>query len=33
VSGKLPQNYVLHTFFIALAIIFAMVLFLRHQWG
>jgi len=33
VSGKLPQNYVLHTIFIAIAIIVAMVLFLRHQWG
>jgi hypothetical protein len=33
VSGKLPQNYIVHTFIIAVAIIVAMVLFLRHQWG
>lgn len=32
-SGKLPQNYVLHTFGIAVVIIVAMLLFLRHQWG
>jgi len=33
VSGKLPQNYIVHTIIIAIAIIVAMVLFLRHSWG
>jgi hypothetical protein len=33
VSGKLPQNYIVHTIIIAVCIIVAMVLFLRHQWG
>ena len=32
-SGKLPQNYALHTFVIAIVLIVAMVLFLRHSWG
>ncbi len=32
-SGKLPQTYALHTVGISLAIIIAMVLFLRHAWG
>jgi hypothetical protein len=32
-SAKLPQNYVIHTFFIAIAIIVGMILFLRSQWG
>lgn len=30
---KPPQTYIIHTFFIALAIVVAMVLFLRSQWG
>jgi hypothetical protein len=33
VSGKLPQNYVIHTFFIAIAIIVVMVFFLKSQWS
>jgi len=33
VSGKPPQTYILHTFFIAVAIIVAMILFLKSQWG
>jgi hypothetical protein len=33
VSGKLPQNYMLHTIVIAIVLIVAMVAFLRHQWG
>jgi hypothetical protein len=33
VSGKLPQNYMLHTIIIAAVIIAAMVLFLRSAWG
>lgn len=32
-SGKLPQTYALHAVGIALVIIIAMVLFLRHAWG
>jgi hypothetical protein len=28
-----PQTYILHTVAIAVVIIVAMVLFLRHQWG
>lgn len=30
---KPPQTYILHTFVIAVVIVVAMVLFLRHQWG
>jgi hypothetical protein len=30
---KPPQTYILHTFAIAVVIIIAMVVFLRHQWG
>jgi hypothetical protein len=33
VSGKLPQNYVIHTAIIAIAIIVVMVLFLKSQWA
>jgi hypothetical protein len=33
VSQKLPQNYMIHTVLIAIAIVIAMILFLRHQWG
>jgi len=33
VSEQKQQTYILHTFFIAVVIIIAMVLFLRHQWG
>jgi len=33
VSAKLPQNYVLHTFGIAVVIVVALILFLRKQWG
>lgn len=29
----MPQNYVLHSFAIAIVIIVAMVLFLKSQWG
>lgn len=29
----MPQNYVIHTFVIAIAIIVALILFLRAQWG
>ena len=32
-SGQQPQNYILHAVGIALVIIVAMVLFLRHSWG
>ena len=32
-SGKLPQTYALHTVVIALVLILAMVMFLRHAWG
>ncbi len=32
-SGKLPQTYALHTVAIALVIIAAMYLFLKHSWG
>jgi hypothetical protein len=32
-SGKLPQNYVLHSVGIAIVIVVAMVLFLRSAWG
>ena len=33
VSGKPPQTYILHTFFIAVTIVVTMILFLRSQWG
>jgi len=33
VSEKAPQNYVLHTVAIAIVLVVAMVLFLRHAWG
>lgn len=33
VSEQKQQTYILHTVAIAIAIIVAMVLFLRHQWG
>jgi hypothetical protein len=33
VSDQKTNTYIVHTFFIAIAIIIAMVLFLRHQWG
>jgi len=33
VSAPIPQNYVIHTVVIAIAMIVAMVLFLLHQWG
>jgi hypothetical protein len=29
----MPQNYVIHSFVIAIAIIVALVLFLKSQWG
>ena len=29
----MPQTYIIHTFLIAVVIIVAMVLFLRHAWG
>ncbi len=32
-SEQKHNTYIVHTFFIAVAIIIAMVLFLRHQWG
>jgi hypothetical protein len=32
-SGKAPQNYILHAVGIALVLIIAMVLFLRSAWG
>lgn len=32
-SGKAPQTYIIHSFLIAVVIIVALVLFLRHQWG
>lgn len=32
-SGKAPQTYILHTVGIALILVLAMVLFLRHSWG
>ena len=32
-SGKAPENYVLHAVGIALVITAAMILFLRHAWG
>ena len=31
-SGKLPQNYALHTVVISIVLIVAMVLFLSHAW-
>jgi hypothetical protein len=33
VSGKLPQNYLLHTIAIFAVLVVAMVMFLRHAWG
>jgi hypothetical protein len=33
VSGPKTNTYIVHTFFIAIAIIIAMVTFLRSQWG
>jgi hypothetical protein len=33
VSGKLPQNYMIHTVVIAIVIVVAMILFLRKAWG
>jgi len=33
VSEKAPQNYMLHTVGIAIVLVIALVLFLRHQWG
>jgi hypothetical protein len=33
VSEKAPQNYMLHTVAIAIVLVIAMVLFLRHAWG
>ncbi len=33
VSGPAPQTYILHTVAIALVLIVAMVLYLRHAWG
>jgi len=33
VSEKAPQNYILHTIAIAIVLVIAMVLFLRHSWG
>jgi hypothetical protein len=33
VSGKLPQNYMIHAVVIAIAITVAMVLFLKKMWG
>jgi hypothetical protein len=32
-SGQLPQNYVVHSVLIALAILIAVVLLLSHNWG
>jgi hypothetical protein len=32
-SAPTPQNYVVHTIVIAIVIVVAMVLFLRHAWG
>ena len=29
---KIPQSYILHTVIIAIVIVIAMVLFLKHQW-
>jgi hypothetical protein len=33
VSGPIPQNYVIHTVVIAIAMVVALVVFLMHQWG
>jgi hypothetical protein len=33
VSEQKQNTYIVHTVFIAVAIIIAMVLFLRQQWG
>jgi hypothetical protein len=33
VSGKLPQNYMLHTIIIAVVLVAAMLIFLRYKWG
>jgi len=33
VSEQKHTTYIVHTFFIAVVIIVAMILFLRHQWG
>jgi hypothetical protein len=32
-SAPTPQNYVLHTVAIAIVLVVAMLLFLRHAWG
>ena len=32
-SGQLPQNYVLHSVVIAIALIIGIVLILSHNWG
>lgn len=32
-SGKLPQNYMIHAIVIAIVLTVVMVLFLRNQWG
>ena len=32
-SEQKHNTYIVHTFFIAVVIIIAMILFLRHQWG
>lgn len=32
-SAPIPQNYVIHTVVIAIAMVVAMLVFLFHQWG
>ena len=32
-SGQLPQNYVIHSVVIAIALLVAIVLVLSHNWG
>jgi hypothetical protein len=32
-SAPTPQNYVVHTVVIAVVLVIAMVLYLRHAWG
>jgi hypothetical protein len=33
VSGPAPKTYVFETFLIAIVLIIAMVMFLKHSWG
>jgi hypothetical protein len=32
-SDKPAQTYILHTFVIAVVLVIALILFLRHAWG